>query len=152
MPLVPLPDELAERTVPELLDAAAEGRGSHTALIAPGLGTPESSLSYAELASLSARLAGFLADRGVGRGDRVAILLDQTETLEAHLTYHASHKLGAINVPLNTRYVERELDYALRFSDAAAVVFSGRSAGLLGRLDGAIDSATLVEAAPAPSL
>jgi acyl-CoA synthetase (AMP-forming)/AMP-acid ligase II len=152
MPLVPLPDELAERTVPELLDAAAGERGSHTALIAPGLGTPESSLSYAELASRSARLAAHLADRGVGKGDRVAILLDQTETLEAHLTYHASHKLGAINVPLNTRYVERELDYVLRFTDPAAVVFSGRSAGLLGHLDRAIDSAALVEASPAPSL
>jgi acyl-CoA synthetase (AMP-forming)/AMP-acid ligase II len=152
MPLVPLPDELGERTVPELLDAAATTRAAHTALIAPGLGQPEASLSYAELSSLSGRLASFLSDRGVGKGDRVAILLDQTETLEAHLTYHASHKLGAINVPLNTRYVERELEFVLRFSDPAAVVFSGRSAGVLGQLGSAIDSATLVEAAREPSL
>jgi acyl-CoA synthetase (AMP-forming)/AMP-acid ligase II len=152
MPLVPLPDDLGERTVPELLDAAAATTGAHTALIAPGLGEPEGSLTYAELNSLSGRLANFLADRGVVKGDRVAILLDQAETLEAHLTYHASHKLGAINVPLNTRYVERELEYVLRFSRPSAVVFSGRSAGLLGQLQGAIDSASLLEAAPEPSL
>ena len=62
-------------------------------------------------ASLSAESvpASVLSAAGVGRGDRVAILLANEAGAEAHTAYHASHRLGAINVPLNTRYVEREL-------------------------------------------
>ena len=65
-----------------------------------------------------------LAAAGVGHGDRVGILLDNDGAVEAHVAYHASHLLGAINVPLNTRYVARELEYVLGFIEPAAVVFA----------------------------
>jgi acyl-CoA synthetase (AMP-forming)/AMP-acid ligase II len=149
MALEPLPAEVAERTVPALLGRLAEQRGDAVALIAPGHGG-EARLTWSELEDRAARLAGFLADRGVGRGDRVAILLDQAESAEAHVAYHASHRLGAINVPLNVRYVERELAYVLGFTAPRAVVFSPRFAPLLERLAGELPpGVVLVEAGSA---
>ena len=72
-------------------------------------------------------MAACCAAAGVGPGDRVGILLDNDGAIEAHVTYHASHLLGAINVPLNTRYVARELEYVLGFIEPAAVVFAPAS-------------------------
>ncbi len=75
---------------------------------------------YGELARHSRRVAGLLADMGVGQGDRVAILLPQgPATLIAHFaTYH----LGAVALPLFTLFGSSALDYRLRDSGAKVVV------------------------------
>src|SRR5689334_1555927 len=55
-------------------------------------------LTYGELACQSSALASALRLRGIGRGDRVALLLPQCfETVISHV---AIYKLGAIAVPL----------------------------------------------------
>jgi acyl-CoA synthetase (AMP-forming)/AMP-acid ligase II len=149
------PEPGPEGTVPELLARRVELRGQATALIAPSLlaadaaGREETFLTYAELHERAARMAGVLREAGVGRGDRVGILLDNDGAVEAHVTYHASHMLGAINVPLNTRYVVRELEYVLGFIEPAAVVFAPAFAEKLGELGGALGAAALFEAGPA---
>jgi fatty-acyl-CoA synthase len=72
-------------------------------------------LTYRELEERSARLAGFLVEQGVSRGDRVAILaLNGPEFFELEF---ACGKIGAIAVPLNWRLTENELAYIL--SDCA---------------------------------
>ena len=64
-------------------------------------------LTYAGAAERVRRLADGLAGRGVGRGDRVAILHPNDHVFfEA---YHAAAWLGAVLVPLNTRLTAREL-------------------------------------------
>ncbi|BDX00878.1 acyl-CoA synthetase [Maricaulis maris] len=64
-------------------------------------------VTYAALDDRSARAARVLADRGVGPGDRVAILCrNRIEFFEALL---ACAKLGAILAPLNWRMPAREL-------------------------------------------
>ncbi|MCW2995036.1 MAG: acyl--CoA ligase, partial [Conexibacter sp.] len=88
----------------------------------------------------------------VGPGDRVGILLDNDGAIEAHVAYHAAHRLGAISVPLNTRYVHRELAYVLAFVAPRAIVFAGAFAPLLGRLREALNDAILLEVADAPAL
>lgn len=153
MALEALPAEVRERTVRDLIERCAADRRDRTALIALShLEGGETSLSYGELQSQSARLAASLSQLGVGKGDRVAILLDQDGAIESHVTYHASHKLGAINVPLNTRYVTRELGYVLEFSKPSAVVFSPRFAEVLGELSDLVRDVALIEAAPDPAL
>ncbi len=123
---------MAERTVPQLLTAAAGERPGHVALVAHSLiEGGEVSLTYGELAERAARLAAALAGGGVGAGDRVAIMLTNAGSAEAHVAYHATHHLGAINVPINTFYVERELQYALSFIQPAAVVFGSEFAALV---------------------
>jgi len=150
---LPLPASVTHRTVPDLLDATAAARGGHVALIAGSLVAGEEiAITYAELRERAARLASALAARGVGRGDRVGILLDNDGAIEAHVAYHAAHRLGAISVPLNTRYVHRELAYVLAFVAPRAVVFAGAFAPLLGELDAALGDAALLEVAGAPAL
>jgi fatty-acyl-CoA synthase len=73
----------------------------------PALADAERSLDYAALEARCARAAGWLAARGVGRGDRVALLLgNRTAYLELVL---AAARIGAIAVPLNTRLAPPEL-------------------------------------------
>lgn len=68
----------------------------------------------------SNRLAHALRARGVGRGDRVAILLPQGRAvLTAHL---AAYKLGAIAVPLAALFGVDALAYRLADSGAKAIV------------------------------
>lgn len=149
----PLPTSVSERTVPEVLDLQAAAIGDRVALIAPSLVSgDEATFSYATLRASAGRLASALAERGVARGDRVAILLDNDGAAEAHLTYHASHRLGAINVPLNTRYVQRELAYVIDFIGAAAIVFGPSFAPLLANMRGSLGNAVLLEIAGEPVL
>jgi acyl-CoA synthetase (AMP-forming)/AMP-acid ligase II len=145
MPSPPLPATVVERTVRDVLDARAARIPDRTALIAPsGAGGGESRLDYAALRAGAGRLAAVFARLGVGKGDRVAILLSNDAALESHLAYHASHRLGAINVPLNTRYVARELSYVLAFVAPAVVVYEARFAPLLAELGDALGGAALL--------
>ncbi|MBX6382584.1 MAG: acyl--CoA ligase [Microbispora sp.] len=117
MPLERLPAEIEERTVRALLDARAAEAPDRTALIGQSLcHGGERSLTYADLRDESLRLASILAELGVAKGDRVAIMLSNAGAVEAHLGYHAAHRLGAISVPTSDLYVARELAYVLRFA------------------------------------
>lgn len=148
----PLPGAVTARTVPELLRAAVDAAPRRAATIAHSLiEGGEVTLTYAELAERSARLAAVLGERGVGRGDRVAILLANDGAIEAHVAYHATLRLGAINVPVNTFYVERELEYALRAIGPAAVVFAPDFADTL-RTAGGERLPALLEVAEEPRL
>jgi fatty-acyl-CoA synthase len=77
-------------------------------------------LTYRELDERVTRLANALAERGVGVGDRVAVLaLNSIEVIESYL---ASVRLGAIGVPLNFRLTPAELGFLLADSGAVAAV------------------------------
>lgn len=82
------------------------------------------SWSFGELDRLSRRYAGGLADLAIGRGDRVAMFAESApETIVAMLGHY---RLGAIHVPINTRYLAEEAGHILKDSGAkAAVVFAG---------------------------
>jgi fatty-acyl-CoA synthase len=88
--------------------------------------------SFRQLDADSARIAGGFAALGVGRGDHVGILLGNC--VEWVLTWFALARLGAIAVPLNTRWRDDETRWALDFSDTAVLVTGTRlrSADLLG--------------------
>lgn len=77
-------------------------------------------LSRAELDGEIARLAGGLAARGVGRGDRVAILLKNGVPFVALV--FAIARLGAILVPLNVRDGTPGLAHCLADSGARVLV------------------------------
>src|SRR4051812_4196850 len=76
--------------------------------------------SYAEWDERVTRLARALADRGIGPGDRIAVLaLNGLEVMEAFL---AGPRLGAIVVPVNFRLVADEVAYVLADSGATALI------------------------------
>ncbi len=151
MALEPLPDSVPERTVRDLLARNARENPERVALIAYSQEAGERRLTYRQLQEESALLAGGLAERGVMKGDRVGILLDNWGAADAFTTYFASHLLGAINVPLNTRYVARELEYVMTFSGVKAVVFGSRYAELLRGLEGRLPTTVFLEANNKPT-
>ncbi len=79
-----------------------------------------SDCSYRQLSLASRRLANLLAAHGVGRGDRVGVLLPQC--LETVLTHLAIYRLGAVAVPLFTLFGEDGLRFRLADSGACALV------------------------------
>ncbi|MEU9302762.1 AMP-binding protein [Streptomyces sp. NPDC048269] len=78
---------------------------------------------YAGADVLSDSLAGHLAAHGVGRGDRVAVMLQNTPHFV--LAVLAAWKAGAVVVPLNPMYKAGEVGHILRDSGAAALVCDG---------------------------
>ena len=83
-------------------------------------------VTYADLRTRSNRIANMLRGRGVGRGDRVAILLPQCrEVAEIHI---AVYKLGAVTLPLAALFGVEALGY--RLADAGAKALITNAAGL----------------------
>ncbi len=76
------------------------------------------SVTFGELKKRSDRFANALRGLGVGRGDRVAIILPQREeTVIAHI---AVYKLGAVALPLSVLFGPDALEY--RLSDSGAKI------------------------------
>jgi len=73
-------------------------------------------ITYSNLKETTDKLAGFLRDEGVGRGDKVAINIPQKpETIMAHV---ATWKVGAVSIPLSELFGPDALDYRLDETDA----------------------------------
>ena len=75
---------------------------------------------YGRLRQAADGLAASLAARGVGRGDRVAVLLPQCP--EVIISHFATMKLGAVVLPLFTLFGEDALRYRLSDSGARAII------------------------------
>jgi len=89
-------------TVPDFLRRSAERYPHQVATVFFG-----ARLTYRELKDQVDRFAAGLADLGVNRGDRVAILLPNCP--QTIVAYYATLSLGAVAVLTNPLYVEREL-------------------------------------------
>ncbi|MFP4302584.1 MAG: AMP-binding protein [Spirochaetaceae bacterium] len=76
--------------------------------------------SYQELDEQANRVAGGLASLGIGRGDRVAMMLPNIP--EFVFTFFGIQKLGAVAVPFNTMYKGREISHILQDSGARAII------------------------------
>lgn len=92
-----------------------------TALI--DLSEAERRWSYGQLKAASDRLANSFAARGIGRGDRVAVLLPQGAAVP--IAHFAAMKLGAVVLPLFTLFGPEALAYRLADSGAKLVVTDG---------------------------
>ncbi|MFE0682190.1 class I adenylate-forming enzyme family protein [Streptomyces sp. NPDC058961] len=82
-------------------------------------------LSYAETDALSDSVAGHLAARGLVRGDRVALMLQNTPHFVIALL--GAWKAGATVVPLNPMYKSGEVAHVLRDAEVTALVCSDRA-------------------------
>jgi O-succinylbenzoic acid--CoA ligase len=91
------------------LARAASVRGDRAALI-----TPDGSVTYAELYAQARSVAGGLRERGVGAGDRVALMLPSDELVVA---LHGCLLAGAVAVPIDLRL--RASERATRTAGAA---------------------------------
>ncbi len=104
-------------------------------------------ITYGEMAGRATALAGGLAERGIGRGDVVALLsYNCPEFLE---TVFAANYLGAIAMPINWRLAPPEVRYILEHSGAAALVCDESLVDLANQATEGIDTG-LVRACLSP--
>jgi acetyl-CoA synthetase len=103
----------------DVCDRFAAGEPQRLALlhVQDGRVTP---VSYGELRERSNRLANVLAAHGIGRGDRVAILLPQRP--EVAIAHIAIYKLGAVALPLAMLFGVDALSFRLQNSGARALI------------------------------
>lgn len=76
-------------------------------------------LTYAQLAGLAAKTAGWLRELGVRPGDRVGVSLPNIPHMP--IVYYGILWAGGVVVPMNPLYKSREIAYVL--SDSAAKVY-----------------------------
>jgi fatty-acyl-CoA synthase len=103
----------------------------------PALVFGSDTVTWGEFGARVFRLAIGLGRLGVGRGDRLACLMDnRPEFLEV---FFATMCLGAIFVPLNTRLSPDELEHSLRGVEPAVFVTSGAFGEVVGPLRHVLD-------------
>lgn len=77
-------------------------------------------LTWGELDHRARAYAKAMSNAGVGRGDRVAVFAETC--LEQVIAMFGNYFLGAIHVPINTRYRTSELEHILSDCEPAAVI------------------------------
>ncbi|MFB8089737.1 class I adenylate-forming enzyme family protein [Streptomyces sp. NPDC055992] len=91
----------------------------------PALAYFDGRLSYRETDELSDSVAGHLAARGLERGDRVAIMLQNSPQFVLALL--GAWKAGATVVPLNPMYKSAEVGHVLKDAEVTALICADRA-------------------------
>jgi crotonobetaine/carnitine-CoA ligase len=112
-----------------LLAMQASERGDHPFIVFEPFDRPPVVLSYRYFYRQVIRLAQGLLARGIRRGDRVIIHLDNCP--EFLLSWCACGLIGAIAVTTNTRSSEEELSYFASHSEAVAAITQPRLVGIV---------------------
>ncbi len=106
---------LPEIAVHQLLTESARNYPNHIALYFYG-----TELTYAELMCLTNKLAKSLVRMGIGKGDRVALYMDNCP--QYVIAFFAVLKAGAVVVQVTPMAMEREVLYLLNDSGAKGIV------------------------------
>ena len=109
-------DDLVGKTIGAALDAAVERYGDQVAYV-----FASAELTYNCLKQTADLLARGFLRLGVKKGDKVAIWM--AGYAEWAFVYFALARIGAIMVPVNTRYRPDEIKYVLNKSKASLLVF-----------------------------
>ena len=104
-------------------------------------------LSFAELAERSSRVANFLRSRGVARGDRILIMLDNVVPLWE--TVLAAMKLGAVVIPATTLLAPDDVADRLARGAVRHLVVDAAQCGKFAAHDARLTRIAVGEDAPA---
>lgn len=104
-------------TLGDLLLRTAERRPGHEALV-----FPDERYTYGEVADRARHAARRLAGLGVRRGDHVGLLMPNSPDFV--FAFFGAQLLGAVVVPVNTRFRVRELSYVVDNADLVALLTS----------------------------
>ena len=99
----------------QFLDVAVSSKPDHIALVCD-----KRTYTYAQIGEMAATLAAELQQRGVRRGDRVALFLDNS--VELVVGVFAALAAGAVFMPINPLTKADKLAYMLNDSRATALV------------------------------
>jgi long-chain acyl-CoA synthetase len=112
---VPHTIDLQQIGIPEALSNTAKRFPDNKALIYFG-----KSITYRELDSLTSRFSAGLKNLGVEPGDRVGLLLPNLVQTVAAIC--GILRIGAIAVPNNPLYTDRELEHQLKDADVSVLI------------------------------
>ncbi len=112
---VPFHLDIPDRPLTWLLDNTARHYPNNTAIIYYGR-----KITYAQLSTLANRFAIGLQKIGVKKGDRVAIALPNIP--QYPIAFYGALRAGAVVVPTNPLYTERELSHQLIDSGSTVIV------------------------------
>lgn len=107
--------EIPIRLMHKLFEAQARKHPERCALIAC-----DASYTYAQLDKVMNAAANGLAQLGVGRGDRVAILLPRTS--RQIIAMYAVLKAGGAYIPCDTEYPQERIEYIIENSGAKYII------------------------------
>ena len=112
-----VPDQLTipDHPLPWILDQTVSRYPGHTAFIYYG-----TKITYARFSSLANRFATGLKRLGIKTGDRVAIALPNMP--QYPIAFYGALRAGALVVPTNPLYTEREMQHQLADSGARFIV------------------------------
>lgn len=105
-------------TISSRLQAQARRNGTNTAIV-----FDDRELTWAEVRDQSFRISALLRQRGIKKGDRVALLCSNRPAFL--LAWFAIANLGAVTVSVNTGLLGDGLRYPILQSDAAVVFIEG---------------------------
>lgn len=114
-PAVPKNIQYEDITMPRILTRSAQKFSNRIALLFMG-----KKIHYAELEDLVNRFAGALRQIGVKKGDRVGLLLPNIPQIV--IAYYAIWRVGAVPVPNNPLYTDRELEHQFNDSGSTALI------------------------------
>jgi acyl-coenzyme A synthetase/AMP-(fatty) acid ligase len=142
----------------DVIDAWARVQPDHPALVWCDDDGHKRRLTYSEVSRLSNRMANALCRAGVGKGDRVIVMLPRIP--EWQIAMVGCLKLGAVPIPCIDMLTERDIAYRAENADAVAAIttaantakFAG-APSLIGRFaiggaDGWSDFEAALAAAP----
>ena len=138
--------ELAEfNWARDYFDVIAAGNDAAALRVVDDAGGDET-LSFASLARRSAQVAAFLAGAGVGRGDRILVMLPNCAALWE--TMLAAIRLGAVIIPATTLLEREDLRDRLERGRVKAIVTQAALSGRFDTLAGAPVRIVVGEAVP----
>lgn len=115
--------------IPWLVDHRAEHRGDHPFLVWEPKDGPGRTLTYADFARETRRVAAGLTARGVAVGDKVLIHADNC--VEGVLAWYACARVGAVAVTTNTRSVAAEVRYFIEHTGCVGAITQPQYAALV---------------------
>ena len=131
----------------DLFDLSLVGRAERPALDLDVAGGGVRTFSFGEIHQRAARMAAALRRREIAPGDRVAVRL--TNGIEFIDLFLACIRLGAIIVPINVLYREREIAHIVADADPATIVTDAEALDLFAGGAPAVDVRVLTEEADA---
>lgn len=114
-------------SVASLLADSARRLPDTTALIWAGGSGADAQVTYGDLWQQTRAVAGVLRSRGIGRGDRVAIMVPNVPDFAR--AYYAVLALGAVAVPIHLLFKREEIEHVLRDSGASQLIVAASSLG-----------------------
>lgn len=120
--------DLQPRVLDDLIRRHAQDNPEKTAIL-----FEDRSISYGAFYDDVDRAARMLLSLGIRRGNRVGLMFPNRP--EILFLYFACFRIGAIAVPINTRYQRQEIEYALEHSECRLLVIDKSFSAVTKDLD-----------------